>query len=398
MTDARCVVILGGGYAGLMTAARLAQRQPADRITLVDASPTFVERIRLHQAMAGQRLRRRALRALLPKRVAFLQGRAVGWDVAGRRLSVDTHEGARNVSYDRLVYALGSTVDVTRVPGVSTHARALGGQEDAERLGAVLVSLPAGKRVLVVGGGLTGIEAAAELAEARPDLRVELAAPEPPAAAFAPAGAAHLERVFARLRVAVHAGVRVTALDAGAAHLADGRALPFDVCLWAAGFVAPSLAAHAGLPVNARGQLVVDATLRVPGHPEILAAGDAAAVSAAGATLRMACATAMPMGTFVADELARERAGEAPRPFRFAYMIQCVSLGRRDGLVQRVGPDDRPLPKVWTGRRAAFIKEMVCRSTVLSIRAERRGVRMYRWPAPPRPVGAAPVAGYVGAE
>ena len=385
------VVILGAGYAGQIAASRLAQKGAGIRITVVDASPVFVERIRLHQVMAGQRVARRPMRALLPEKAAFTLGRVTGWDVASRRLAV----GATAVSYDRLVYALGSAVDTASVPGVAEHAHALNGLASSEALAAV----PAGGRVLVVGGGFTGIEAVAEVAESRPDLTVELAAADAPGAALAPAGAEHLARVFARLGVRIHTGARVRALDAGAARLADGRTLPFDVCVWAAGFVAPRLAADAGLPVNARGQLVVDETLRAPGHPEILAAGDAACVSDAGVPIRMACATAMPMGVFAAEEVARERTRKAPRPFPFAYVIRCISLGRRDGLVQRVGPDDRPLPKVWTGRRAALIKELVCRSTVFALRAERLGLAFYRWPSPPvQAVGSTELSGYARAE
>lgn len=389
------VVILGAGYAGQIAAGRLAQKGAGIRITVVDASPVFVERIRLHQVMAGQRVARRPMRALLPKTVAFTLGRVTGWDVAGRRLVA----GATAVSYDRLIYALGSSVDAASVPGVAEHAHALTDLAASEALAAALAALPAGGRVLVVGGGLTGIEAVTELKESRPDLTVELAAADAPGAALAPAGAEHLSRVFARLGVRIHAGARVRALDAGVARLADDRTLPFDVCVWATGFVAPPLAAAAGLPVNARGQLVVDETLRVPGHPEILAAGDAACVSDAGVPIRMACATAMPMGVFAAEEIARERKGKAPRPFPFAYVIRCISLGRRDGIVQRVGPDDRPLPRVWTGRRAALIKEMICRSTVFSLRAERLGLAFYRWPSPPaQPVGSTELSGYARAE
>ena len=393
------VVILGAGYAGQIAAGRLAQRRLPIRVTVVDASPVFVERIRLHQVMAGQRIPLRPMPALLPKGVGFRQGRAVAWDVAGRSLTVAADDGVVTLPYDRLIYALGSTVDATRVPGVAAHAAVLGGQGDAERLGVALAALPSRARVLVVGAGLTGLEAATELAESRPDLVVELVTPRPPGEAFAQAGAAHLGRVLARLRIHMHVGAAVRALDAGAAQLDDGRTLPFDICLWAAGFVAPPLAAAAGLPVNARDQLVVDETLRVPAHPEILAAGDAAEVRDAAIPLRMACATAMPMGVFAAEQIAREHAGQALRRFRFGYALRCVSLGRRDGLVQRVGPDDRPLPTVWTGRWAALVKELICRSTVLTVRAERRGIPVCRWPVPPRhPVGSPRPAGYTRVE
>jgi NADH dehydrogenase len=176
----------------------------------------------------------------------------------------------------------------------------------------------------------------------------------------------------------------VRALQANAAMLDGGERIPFDLCLWSGGFVASPLARDAGLPVNARGQVLVDTTLRVIEHPEIFVAGDAAAVGGAdGGELRMACATAMPMGAYAGEALAKAIAAEPIRPFQFAFKIRCISLGRRDGLIQHVDQFDRAVPQVWTGRVAAAIKEIVCRSTVFAIRGEGRlRIPFYRWPQP----------------
>ncbi|MEZ4621954.1 MAG: FAD-dependent oxidoreductase [Caldilineaceae bacterium] len=137
----------------------------------------------------------------------------------------------------------------------------------------------------------------------------------------------------------------VERLTSNRAHCNDGRTLEFDGCLWAGAFVVPPLATMAGLPVDTQGRLLVDETLRVIDHPEIYVAGDAAATG-----LRMACATAMPMGAYVADQLAARLLEQPqPAPFRFAYMIQCISLGRQNGLVQLVHGDDSPKPRIVTG-------------------------------------------------
>jgi NADH dehydrogenase FAD-containing subunit len=181
--------------------------------------------------------------------------------------------------------------------------------------------------------------------------------------------------------------------------MTDGDdAIPFELCFWNGGFVASPLARAAGLPVNVRGQVRVDATLRVPEHPEIFVAGDAAEVRGAdGEPLRMACATAMPMGAYAGEAVAKVISGETPKPFRFAYKIRCISLGRRDGLIQHVDEHDRALPQVWTGRVAATLKEIVCRSTVFSIRGEGRfRIPFYRWPQPTMPSEPLPQAAAVG--
>ena len=111
----------------------------------------------------------------------------------------------------------------------------------------------------------------------------------------------------------------------------------------------------------------------------------------------MACATAMPMGTYAGEALAKLIHGETPKPFRFAYKIRCISLGRRDGLVQHVDEHDHAVSQVWTGRAAATLKEIVCRSTVFSIRGEGRfRIPFYRWPQPSTRSEALPQAATIG--
>lgn len=377
--DAEHVVVLGAGYAGQLAAARLARRRPNARLTVVDSSAVFVERIRLHQRGAGGRDAARPMTTVLPRGSRFVQGTVASWDVAAGLLAMVTNAGPTELSYDRCVYALGSRVD-TSVPGVARNAYALDDPTGAARLADAVAR---GGRVLVVGAGLTGIEAAAEIAERHRGVSVTIVATGALGAGLSPAGASHVRQVFAQLGVQAREHVAVGAVEPNTAVLRSGDRIPFDVCLWSAGFAASSLARDAGLPVNERNQVKVDATLRVPGHPEIFVAGDAAEVAGAdGRPLRMACATAMPMGAYAGDALAKAMAGEPIRPFRFAYKLRCISLGRRDGLIQFVDEQDDPIDRIWMGRRAAVVKEIVCRSTVLTIRAERRGMRLYAWPTP----------------
>ncbi|HXJ34457.1 MAG TPA: FAD-dependent oxidoreductase [Candidatus Eisenbacteria bacterium] len=387
------VVVLGGGYAGQMAAARLAERCAGLGLTVVDASAEFVERIRLHQLAAGERMAVRPMRKMLPRGATFVHGRVVTWEPDARRVIVGCAGGGRrSLEYTACVYALGSRSDVARLPGGAEHARVLDDPAAARAIASDVAVLAArGGRVLVVGGGATGIEAAAELAERHPRLEVALATSGAFGAPLSAEGVAHVRAALRRLRVTVREHARVVALEDGAALVEGGHRIAYDLCLWGGGFRAPDLARQAGLPVDGSGRVRVDATLRVPGRPEILVAGDAAVVRADdGSELRMACATAMPLGVHAAEEIARARCGASPHAFRFAYAIRCMSLGRRDGLVQHVDTGDRPRPRVWTGWRGALVKEIVCRSTVLSIRTESRlRIPVYRWPVPPH--GARPL-------
>lgn len=395
------VVIVGAGYAGLLAAARLA-RAPGVAVTVVEPSPVFVERIRLHQRAAGQRSKARALTEFLAPGVRWVQTRATAIELAARRVRLADGQA---VDYDQLVLAIGSVVERERVPGVREHCLSL--QTDAE-CRAIAAAARGGGRAVVVGLGMTGIEAACELAGAHPGLAVTLLGRGALGEGLSAAGEQHLREVLARLGVRVIEGASVEAVTAGQLRLEHGACEEFSLCVWAAGFRAPTLAAEAGLPVAADGRVRVDASLRVPGHPEVLVIGDAARVELGaprwgeddavrldasrgvvgdaarrdGAALRMACATAMPMGAHAAEQVLRFTRGEPGTPLRFAAAMLCVSLGRGEGLIQLLTPDDRPRARVLRGIPAAVIKEAICRMTVVALRAEARGVRVYRWLKP----------------
>ncbi len=377
------IVILGGGYAGLMAAARAA-RTPDAQVTLVDAAPHFTQRIRLHEALAGGEPRTLAYAPLLAKRgVRFLQGRAGEIDPQRQRLAGRAADGAPfTLDYDLLILALGSAGSAD-VPGVAEHALRLDSQETVRRASAQVRGLAAaGGRVLVVGGGLTGIEAAAELAERHPGLQVTLATRGALGKGYAPEAQAHLRGRLARLGVDLAENAPVTGLEQGRA-LLGGGALPFDLCVWSGGMRAAPLGRATGLETDALGRVLIGPTLQTPAFPSILAAGDAAAPQI-GFDIRMSCASAMPMGAQAGENARRLLTGAEPQPLAFGFTGRCVSLGRADGLVQFTAPDDSPRAQVWTGRRAAITKELVCRMTALVIRQElRTGWSLYRWSASP---------------
>src|SRR5690606_9812566 len=147
--------------------------------------------------------------------------------------------------------------------------------------------------------------------------------------------------------------------------LADGSLVPAAVTVWTTGFAVPDLAARAGLDVDAAGRIRTDAYLRSTSHPDIYAAGDSAVIAGPGGReLRMACATALPTGAHAGPVLAAGLRGRVPKPLRFRYQAQCLSLGRDNGLIQGLRADDRPARWMLRGRPAAAVKELVVRSTI----------------------------------
>ncbi|MEW2525240.1 FAD-dependent oxidoreductase [Streptomyces sp. NPDC047071] len=353
------IVVLGAGYAGVVAAKSIA-KQSGTRVTLVNASDRFVERVRMHQVAVGQQVRQRPIAELLTGApVEFVVDRVVAIDAERREVVL---ADAAPLGYDTLVYALGSLAAHDAVPGAAEHAYPLAVAEDADRLRA---RLAAGGTVTVVGGGLTGIEAAAELAETRPELKVRLVTGGALGAALSERGRQHLRRVFARLGIEVRDNAKVTEVRADGVLLADGALLPSDTVVWTTGFRVPEIAREAGLAVDDHGRVLVDPTLRSVSHPDVYAIGDAAAARRQdGQELRMACATGLPSAAHVARSISDRLAGRTPSPLRFRYLNQCVSLGRRDGLIQFVRDDDSAVERVLTGRVAAWYKEFIVRGAL----------------------------------
>ncbi|MEU2063764.1 FAD-dependent oxidoreductase [Streptomyces sp. NPDC013455] len=365
------IVVLGAGYTGAIVAGRLARRLHREdvAITLVNAEPDFVERVRLHQLAVGQRLTPRPLGEMfagtgVEPRLATV----TGVDVDRKAVAVTDEHGAAELPYDTLVYALGSGWDDQGVPGVAEHAHEIAGRSGALRLRERLAGLAAGQSVLVVGGGLTGLEAATEIAEARPDLEVALAARGGLGDWLSPKGRRHLRKVFGDLGITAHERTTVTAVGPDRVTTADGATLPAAVTVWTTGFAVHPIARATALEVTGTGRIVVDRTMRSVTHPDVYAVGDAAMVTGPGdKPLRMSCASGVPTAWQAADAIAARLTGtKVPRvPIR--YFNQCISLGRKQGLIQYVTADDRAVRAALTGRLAAVYKELVCKGAAWGV-------------------------------
>jgi NADH dehydrogenase FAD-containing subunit len=311
---------------------------------------------------------------------------AVEIDVDRRTVLVESDTGPAELSWTHLVYAVGS-VGAAPIPGAAEHAFVVGDLEGAQAAMAAVGAAGDRPRVLVVGGGLTGIETASELAEQHPHGDVTLVSASPVAAGMRNAARSAITRRLRRLGVTV-LETAVLGLEAGKAQLAGGQVLPFDACLLATAFAVPDLAAASGLAVDAHGRLLVDEHLRSVEAPSVLGAGDAVAVAgSAGAHLRMACSVALPMGGHAASVLLSAVRGEPPGRFSMGFTAQCISLGRAHGYVQLVRADDSPRRLHVSGVLGARVKEAVCRRVVEAPAEERIHPGAYTWRhGPPHPV------------
>jgi NADH dehydrogenase FAD-containing subunit len=365
------IVVLGAGYTGTTAAGRLAKRLHREdvAITLVHAEPDFVERVRMHQLAVGQDLKPRPFSEMFADTAVELkQAKVTGVDVDRKTVSVIDANGAEELEYDTLVYALGSDWNDQGVPGTAEHAYEIASRPGALRLRERLARLVAGQTVVVVGGGLTGLEATTEIAEARPDLDVALAARGGLGDWLSPKGRRHLRKVFDKLGITLHEHAAVTGVEAGRVTTADGTSIPAAVTVWTTGFAVHPIAKATTLDITDTGQIVVDGSMRSVSHPDVYAIGDAAMAMGPGdKPLRMSCASGVLTAWQAADAIAARLTGGKLPTVSIRYFNQCISLGRKEGVIQYVTADDRAVRAALTGRIAAVYKELVCKGAAWGV-------------------------------
>jgi NADH dehydrogenase len=373
MTGNTDVVVIGGGYAGVMAANRLMQCDDVT-VTLINPRPTFVHRIRLHQVVGGSHDVVVDYREILAEGVRRVVDNAARIDAAERSVAV---AAGGTVGYDYLIYAVGSGSADPSVPGAAEFAYPIASLEEAQRLRSVLDAAPATAAVTVVGAGTLGIETVAELAEA--GRTVTLVCGEVLGPYLHPRVRRSVAKRLAKLGVTVIEGpdAKVTAVARDAVRLGDGRELPSTVTIWTAGFGVPDLAARSGLSTDALGRLLTDETLTSVDDVRIVAAGDSAAPS--GLPLRMSCQAAGPLGAHAADTVLSRIAGAQPAFINVGFFGLCVSLGRRAATVQLASKDDTANRFSIGGRLAVKIKESSYKGLIKHLADEARKPGSYTW-------------------
>lgn len=212
-------------------------------------------------------------------------------------------------------------------------------------------------RVVIVGGGATGIEGATEIKGRYPDLQVSLVTDGKFGVFNGPRVERHFCQAFSQQNISVREDQRVRSVENGQLTLFNGDTVPFDLCLWASGFHASPLAREAGFKVNDRGQMLVDTFGRSLSHLDVYAIGDAShPVEEPGNPMRMSLLTAITCGVQAADNITALLRGKTLSPLSFAYYGQGIAMGPKDAVGFLGYPDDKPRGPILRGKMAVVIR------------------------------------------
>jgi NADH dehydrogenase len=361
------IVVLGGGFAGLeaigVLERRFRGRADVDLLLVSDrnyllftpllpqVASSLVEPRHIIQPIRDLRGRRR---------FRFRRDEVLDIDLVGRRVILA--EGV--VEYDRLLIAVGGTTATFGTPGVDEHALSYKRLEDAVGLRDHILDLAehadhepdaaARRRMLticVVGGGYTGVELVSELQDffhsyivpryrgiAAPDysLMVVEAGTEILRGVH-PTLAERARRRLGREGIEVRTNTRVTRVLPGAVELNDAVRVPVGLTIWAAGVEGSPSLARVAVERDRLGRVVVEPTLRLPGHPDVYGAGDAVTIADKPQASIPIIPAALAQGRLAADNIVADLAGAPLGVIDFAPRGMLVSLGERDAVVEVMG-------------------------------------------------------------
>jgi len=367
------IVIVGGGAGGLELATRLGRtlgKRKQALITLVDRSRTHLWKPLLHQVAAGSMdLNDHELDYLYQARwhhFQFRLGRMDGLNRAKKEIHLaptvdeDGREviPALSIAYDTLVMAVGSTTNDFGTPGAREYAISLDNPQQAALFHSRLLNAclranaqqeplqPGQLHIAIIGAGATGVELAAELHNTirefvsfglnriNPERDISITIVEA-APKILPALPERLSvavlGLLKKLKVEVLTGEKVTEVSAQGVRTANGREIPAELVVWAAGIKAPDFLRDLdGLDTNRINQLMVTRMLQTTRDPDVFAFGDCASCPwpEKNGWIPPRAQSAHQQATHLYKQFPRRLRGEALQPFVYRDFGSLVSLGK----------------------------------------------------------------------
>lgn len=364
------VLILGGGFGGLYAALEFERRRdPGLEVTLVTQENFFLFTPMLHEVAASDLDLTNIVNPIrkLLRTVRTFVGEVQAVDLANRRVTVSHGYAlhAHALEYDHLVLGLGSVTNFFGLPGLAERAICMKTLRDAIELRNRLIShleeadteCARGDReplltFVVAGGGFAGVETIGSindfLHEALPYypnlnlgmLRVVLVHPgEFVLPELGPELGRYASAQLKARGVEIHANAKVTGVTAHDVSFSDGARIKTFTLVWTAGTSPSPTLDRIGLP-REKGKIVVDADLRVPGHPEVWALGDCALIpdlAKKGSFHPPTAQHASREGAVLARNIGAVVHGRPTIPFRFRTIGLLASIGHRTGVARILG-------------------------------------------------------------
>ncbi len=364
------IAIVGGGFAGIAVARRLEERLRPDEaeIVLLSRENYTLFTPMLPEVTSGELEVRHVVTPIRTqlRRCRFVLADVDEVDIENRTLRYHHVLTRKNVvlSFDQIVFALGSSTSDFGLPGVAEHTWALKSLEDAELLRNHLVWLleladtiddEARRRrlltIVVVGGGFTGVETAGEIAELfrsvlrfyrllqAESVRVVLVEAGPVLLAGLPAKMGeYSRRVLERRGVEVVTGDGVASVDETGLTLQSGRRIESEAVVWSAGVKPSPTIAKLAVPKTKRGAIETARDMSVPGLHGVWALGDCAAIpDGSGGAYPMTAQHAIREGPGLAENIVAVLRGRPTKPFQYQTLGMMAALGGRKAVAQLPG-------------------------------------------------------------
>jgi NADH dehydrogenase len=352
-------LIVGGGFAGSYVARLLGKRGA----TIVSRENFMLYTPMLPEAASGTLEPRHVVVPLrmMCRDADLVLGRAVSLEASSHTLAVDTEVGPAEIRYERLVLALGAVARTLPIPGLAEHGLGFKGLADAIQLrNHVLRQLELADAALdpedakrhlsfvFIGAGYAGVEALAELSDLLRDAvrfyprlkgtrqRWVLVDAAPKILPEIPSGLGdYAARELWKRGVDIRVSTTLESVDEHTVALSDGTSLETETLVWTAGVKANPLLAELGLPLDERGRVIVDSTLKVEGLDGVWALGDCARVPNEATPGDFDPPTSQH-ALRQARRLAKNLTGDV-RPYRYRMLGQVATLGRHKGIADVLG-------------------------------------------------------------
>jgi NADH:ubiquinone reductase (non-electrogenic) len=378
------IVILGTGFGAFNLVAGL--RRGYD-ITVVSPRNHFLFTPLLPSTTVGTLEFRSIIEPIRHANTAirFLHAGAERLDSAAKRVFCrGVFRGDQfSLVFDHLVIAVGAVSNTFNVPGVKEHAHFLRELNDARELRQQIIkcferaNLPDISseirlqmlHFVIVGGGPTGVEFAAELndflledlhhayPERVAEARITLLEAQPGIlGGFDERLRAYAVKLFRRHRITVVTGTPVVRVDADAVHLRDGSSLPYGLLLWSTGNAPTPFVAGLPFVLDRRGLVVTDEYFAVKGANDIYAIGDCSSIE--GLNLPATAQVAQQEGKYLARSFQRRARGLPVEPFRYRHLGMLAYIGGDRALVDLEPVKGRGWA-AWLFWRSAYVSRIV---------------------------------------